>query len=95
MSFAYIWEYQVKQDQTEAFRRIYGPDGKWVRLFLLFSVTLPLRDTGAFVGDPCFSGKHLALGAPSRNDLPLFIHPETPEAPFFWMLRGFSIAAPL
>ena len=45
MSFAYIWEYQVKQDQTEAFRRIYGPDGEWIRLFLLFSVTLPLRDT--------------------------------------------------
>ncbi len=34
MSFAYIWEYRVEEDQTEAFRRIYGPDGDWVQLFL-------------------------------------------------------------
>ena len=34
MSFAYIWEYRVKEDQAKAFRRIYGPDGDWVQLFL-------------------------------------------------------------
>jgi heme-degrading monooxygenase HmoA len=33
MSFAYIWEYRVGEDQIETFRRVYGPDGDWVRLF--------------------------------------------------------------
>lgn len=34
MSFAYIWEYRVVEDQIESFRRVYGPDGDWVQLFL-------------------------------------------------------------
>ena len=33
MSFAYIWEYRVKDDQVNAFRRAYGPEGDWVQLF--------------------------------------------------------------
>lgn len=31
--FAYIWEYRVKKDCIEEFRRIYGPGGDWVGLF--------------------------------------------------------------
>jgi len=34
MSFAYIWEYRVKEDHIEVFRRIYAPDGEWVQMFL-------------------------------------------------------------
>ena len=34
MSFAYVWEYRVKADRIEAFRRVYGADGDWVQLFL-------------------------------------------------------------
>jgi heme-degrading monooxygenase HmoA len=33
MTYTYIWEYQVRPDQEPAFRRDYGPDGAWVRLF--------------------------------------------------------------
>jgi heme-degrading monooxygenase HmoA len=29
----YLWEFTVKPDQVEEFRRQYGPDGPWVALF--------------------------------------------------------------
>jgi len=32
-SFAYIWEYVVKNDYLERFRSMYGPQGEWVQLF--------------------------------------------------------------
>ena len=32
-SFAYIWEYQVKEVHLDAFEHAYGPHGDWVRLF--------------------------------------------------------------
>ncbi len=31
--FAYIWEYIVKEECLEEFKRTYGPEGDWVRLF--------------------------------------------------------------
>ena len=31
--FASIWEYIVKQDAVEEFRKVYGSEGDWVRLF--------------------------------------------------------------
>ena len=31
--FAYVWEYLVSEDQIDAFRRVYGPNGDWVALF--------------------------------------------------------------
>ena len=31
--FAYIWEYKVKEHCIADFRRIYSPEGDWVRLF--------------------------------------------------------------
>jgi quinol monooxygenase YgiN len=33
VAFAYIWEYRVKDERIEEFRRIYGPHGDWVKLF--------------------------------------------------------------
>jgi quinol monooxygenase YgiN len=33
VEFAYIWEYRVKKDEVDAFRRVYGPTGNWVELF--------------------------------------------------------------
>ena len=32
-TFAYLWEYVVRDDQVDEFRLIYGPRGKWVELF--------------------------------------------------------------
>ena len=32
-NFAYIWEYRVKEERIEEFRRIYGPHGGWAELF--------------------------------------------------------------
>ncbi len=31
--FAYIWEYTVRDDHLDQFRRAYGPSGKWVEFF--------------------------------------------------------------
>ena len=31
--FAYIWEYQVKQDSIDLFIKNYNSDGDWVQLF--------------------------------------------------------------
>ncbi|MCB9851014.1 MAG: antibiotic biosynthesis monooxygenase [Phycisphaerales bacterium] len=31
--FAYIWEYRVHHDASDAFRALYGPEGEWVQLF--------------------------------------------------------------
>lgn len=31
--FVYIWEYIVKEECLEEFKRIYGPAGDWVQLF--------------------------------------------------------------
>src|SRR5262245_34417168 len=31
--YVIVWEFRVKRGQEEAFRRAYGPDGAWVRLF--------------------------------------------------------------
>lgn len=31
--YAYIWEYRVSADNDAEFRRHYGPQGAWVRLF--------------------------------------------------------------
>lgn len=33
MTFAYVWEYEVRPDREAGFRREYGPDGAWVALF--------------------------------------------------------------
>ena len=33
MTFAYLWEYLVRDDHVDEFRLIYGPHGKWVELF--------------------------------------------------------------
>ncbi len=32
-TFAYIWEYKVKEEHLDIFEHIYGPDGDWVKLF--------------------------------------------------------------
>jgi hypothetical protein len=31
--YVYIWRYEVALEQREAFERLCGPDGAWVRLF--------------------------------------------------------------
>ena len=31
--FVYLWEYVVKDEAVATFRRIYGPEGDWARLF--------------------------------------------------------------
>jgi heme-degrading monooxygenase HmoA len=31
--FMYAWEYRVRPEAEAEFRRVYGPDGAWVRLF--------------------------------------------------------------
>ena len=31
--FAYMWEYLVREDGLDTFRRVYGPRGDWVELF--------------------------------------------------------------
>jgi len=31
--FVYVWEYIVKEEHLEEFKRIYGPAGEWVQLF--------------------------------------------------------------
>jgi quinol monooxygenase YgiN len=31
--FAYVWEYIVRDDYVNEFRRVYGPGGEWVELF--------------------------------------------------------------
>jgi heme-degrading monooxygenase HmoA len=31
--YAYLWEYEVRPEAGEAFRREYGPEGGWVTLF--------------------------------------------------------------
>ena len=31
--FVYIWEYIVKEECLEEFKRVYGPSGDWVQLF--------------------------------------------------------------
>lgn len=31
--YTYVWEYRVRPDADEAFRREYGPHGGWVALF--------------------------------------------------------------
>jgi heme-degrading monooxygenase HmoA len=31
--YLYIWEYEVRPEGEERFRRHYGPDGTWVALF--------------------------------------------------------------
>ena len=33
MAYTYIWEYRVRADREPDFRREYGPDGAWVKLF--------------------------------------------------------------
>jgi len=32
--FVYIWEYIVKEEHLEEFKRIYGPAGDWTQLFI-------------------------------------------------------------
>lgn len=32
-SFVYIWVYDVLPEKVEDFRRLYGPNGRWVALF--------------------------------------------------------------
>jgi len=32
-SFTYIWAYRVPAEKVGEFRRLYGPTGRWVRLF--------------------------------------------------------------
>src|SRR5690606_40392536 len=32
-AFVYIWEYSVDDDCIVSFKKIYGPDGDWVKLF--------------------------------------------------------------
>lgn len=32
-TFAYIWEYRVRNEFLDQFERIYGPSGEWVQLF--------------------------------------------------------------
>jgi len=32
-AFVYIWEYIVKEEYIEDFKRIYGPAGDWTQLF--------------------------------------------------------------
>lgn len=34
-AFVYLWEYRVRPGADQEFRRHYGPDGTWVRLFRL------------------------------------------------------------
>ena len=31
--YIYIWEYVVREDCADEFRRVYGPEGDWLRLF--------------------------------------------------------------
>jgi len=31
--FVYIWEYRVKPECVNEFKKFYGPDGDWVQLF--------------------------------------------------------------
>ena len=31
--FIYIWAYRVPPEKVDEFRRLYGPEGAWVRLF--------------------------------------------------------------
>ena len=31
--FVYIWEYHVKEEYLEEFKKIYGPEGNWIQLF--------------------------------------------------------------
>ena len=31
--FVYVWAYRVLPERVDEFRRLYGPDGEWVRLF--------------------------------------------------------------
>jgi len=31
--FVYIWTYRVSLQRADEFRRLYGPEGAWVRLF--------------------------------------------------------------
>lgn len=31
--YVVIWEFRVRQGRTEAFERLYGADGSWIRLF--------------------------------------------------------------
>lgn len=33
MTFAYVWEYRVRDDRVDEFRRTYGPRGDWAQLF--------------------------------------------------------------
>jgi quinol monooxygenase YgiN len=52
-TYSYIWAFEVRRDCRDAFRRAYGEDGEWVRLFrrapgyvgttLLADVDDPLR----------------------------------------------------
>jgi quinol monooxygenase YgiN len=31
--YCYVWEYEVREEHLQAFERVYGPGGEWVRLF--------------------------------------------------------------
>lgn len=47
MSYAYVWEFEVKPEEEDRFLEYYGPSGVWVRLFEKadgFVETLLLRD---------------------------------------------------
>ncbi len=33
MTFAYVWEFKVRESQIETFKVAYGRKGEWVRLF--------------------------------------------------------------
>ena len=57
MSFAYIWEYRVLDDQIETFRRAYGPDGDWVQLF---------RRAGEYVRTELYQNVDAPLGQCDR-----------------------------
>src|SRR5512143_1733679 len=62
--FVVLWEYIVKPEADAEFRRIYGPEGEWVRLF---------RQSDGFVrtellADPVQSGRFLTLDSWRSQD---------------------------